>query len=76
MRELILSGLVDNAKYHQLEGIEFTQGDVDYVEGLIAEGKSFDEAIDICLSLIYDVLSYEEDDVFGLLDDGDEVDLV
>ena len=63
MREdLILSDLVNNAKFYQLEGFGFTQGDVDYVEMLIAEGKSYDEAIDICLSDMSDVLDCEEDD--------------
>lgn len=77
MRELILSDLVNNAGDYQLEGVEFTQEDVNYVERLIAEGKSYDEAIDICLSDISDVLSWDEDsDFFGDEDDlfGDEED--
>ena len=57
MRELILSDLVNKAGDYQLEGVEFTQEDVDYVERLIADGKSYDEAIGICLSEIYDVLT-------------------
>ena len=58
MRESILSDLVNNAKRYQLEGVEFTQEDVDCVERLMIEyGKSYDEAIDICLSGIYDVLN-------------------
>lgn len=57
MRERILSDLVNNAKRFQLEGVEFTQEDVDCVERLMMEyGKSYDEAIDLCLSGIYDVL--------------------
>ena len=61
MRELILSDLVDNASDYLLEGVEFTQADVDYVERLIADGKSYDEAIDICLSDISDVLNCDEE---------------
>lgn len=57
MRELILSDLVNNAKRFQLEGVEFTQEDVDCVERLIAFGKSYEEAIDLCLGGIYDVLN-------------------
>lgn len=57
MRELILSDLVNNSKRFQLEGVEFTQEDVDCVERLIALGKSYDEAIDLCLGGIYDVLN-------------------
>lgn len=57
MRELILSDLVNNASNYQLEGVEFTQEDVDYVESLIANGKSYEDAIDICLEGIYDVLN-------------------
>ena len=57
MRELILSDLVNNSKRFQLEGVEFTQEDVDCVERLMMEyGKSYDEAIDICLGGICDVL--------------------
>ena len=62
MRELILSDLVNNAKSYQLEGVEFIQEDVDYVECLMAEGKSYDEAIDICLSDISDVLDCDDVD--------------
>ena len=57
MRELILSDLVNNASNYQLEGVEFTQEDVTYVESLIAKGTSYDEAVDICLRGIYDVLN-------------------
>ena len=58
MRELILSDLVNNAKRFQLEGVEFTQEDVDCVERLMMEyDKSYEEAIDLCLSGIYDVLN-------------------
>lgn len=57
MRELILSDLVNKASNYQLEGVEFTQEDVDYVESLIAKGKSYENAIDVCLSGIYDVLN-------------------
>ena len=56
MRERILSDLVNNAKRFQLEGVEFTQEDVDCVEDLIADGKLYDEAIDLCLGGICDVL--------------------
>ena len=58
MRERILSDLVNNAKRFQLEGVEFTQEDVDCVERLMKEySKSYDEAIDLCLGGIYDVLN-------------------
>ena len=58
MRERILSDLVNNAKRFQLEGVEFTQEDVDCVERLMMEyGKSYDESIDLCLGGIYDVLN-------------------
>jgi hypothetical protein len=58
MRERILSDLVNNAKRFQLEGVEFTQEDVDCVERLMTEyGKSYEEAIDLCLGGIYDVLN-------------------
>lgn len=57
MRELILSDLVNNAKRFQLEGVEFTEEDVDCVERLIAMGKSYEDAVDICLEGIYDVLN-------------------
>jgi hypothetical protein len=70
MRELILSDLVNNAGDYQLEGVEFTQEDVDYVERLIADGKSYDEAIGICLSEIYDVLNCDEEEDF--FDDEEE----
>ncbi len=70
MRELILSDLVNKAGDYQLEGVEFTQEDVDYVERLIADGKSYDEAIGICLSEIYDVLNCDEEEDF--FDDEEE----
>lgn len=57
MRELILSDLVNKASDYQLEGVEFTQEDVNYVESLIAKGTSYEDAVDICLSGIYDVLN-------------------
>lgn len=61
MRELILSDLVEKASDYQLEGVEFTQEDVDYVESLIANGTSYEDAIDICLEGIYDVLNEDEE---------------
>ena len=70
MRELILSDLVNKAGDYQLEGVEFTQEDVTYVESLIADGKSYDEAIGICLSEIYDVLNCDEEEDF--FDDEEE----
>ena len=70
MRELILSDLVNKAGDYQLEGVEFTQEDVTYVESLIADGKSYDEAVDICLSGIYDVLNCDEEEDF--FDDEEE----
>jgi hypothetical protein len=71
MRERILSDLVNNAKRFQLEGVEFTQEDVDCVERLMTEyGKSYEEAIDLCLGGIYDVLNIDE--ICDVLDCGDE----
>jgi hypothetical protein len=57
MREKIMSDLVDNAKDYELEGVEFTQEDVDYVEELIKDGIPFDKAIKNCLNSIYEVLN-------------------
>ena len=57
MEELILSDLNENAKFYQLEGVEFTQDDVDYVNSLIANGASYEDAIRDCLEGIYDVLN-------------------
>lgn len=57
MKELILSDLKENAKSYQLEGVEFTQEDVDYVNSLIANGASYEYAIRDCLEGIYDVLN-------------------
>jgi hypothetical protein len=56
-KEFILSDLVDNAPNYQLDGVEFTQEDVDYVESLIENGMDYDEAISECLNGIYDVLN-------------------
>lgn len=70
MRELILSDLVNKAGDYQLEGVEFTQEDVTYVESLIAKGTSYDDAVDICLSEIYDVLNCDEEEDF--FDDEEE----
>lgn len=57
MKELILSDLKENAKSYQLEVVEFTQEDVDYVNSLIANGASYEYAIRDCLEGIYDVLN-------------------
>ena len=62
MRELILSDLEKKASNYQLKGVEFTQEDANYVESLIANGTSYEDAIDICLEGIYDVLNEDEDD--------------
>lgn len=59
MKELILSDLKENAKSYQLEVIEFTQEDVDYVNSLIANDASYEYAIRDCLEGIYDVLNEE-----------------
>ena len=59
MKELILSDLKENAKSYQLESIEFTQEDVDYVNSLIANDASYEYAIRDCLEGIYDVLNEE-----------------
>ena len=61
MRELILSDLEKNASNYQLEGVEFTQEDVDYVESLIANGTFYENAIDICLEGICYVLNEDEE---------------
>ena len=57
MRELILSDLEEKASDYQLGGVEFTEEDAKYVESLIADGTSYEDAIDICLEGIYDVLN-------------------
>lgn len=57
MRDKIMSDLVDNAKDYELEGVEFTQEDVDYVEELIKDGIPYDKAIKDCLNGIYEVLN-------------------
>lgn len=58
MKDKILSDLVSNAKYYDLLGVEFTDEDVNCVQELITTyGKSYDDAIDICLTGIKDVLS-------------------
>ena len=57
MKELILSDLKENAKSYQLEVIEFTQEDVDYVNSLIANDASYEYATRDCLEGIYDVLN-------------------
>ena len=59
MKELILSDLKENAKSYQLEVIEFTQEDVNYVNSLIANDASYEYAIRDCLEGIYDVLNEE-----------------
>lgn len=57
MRDEIMFDLVDNAKDYELEGVEFTQEDADYVEGLIKNGTPYDVAIEECLNGIYEVLN-------------------
>lgn len=61
MGDLILSDLVEKASDYQLEGVEFTQEDAKYVESLIANGTSYEDAIDTCLEGIYDVLNEDEE---------------
>ena len=53
-----MSDLVYRAKDHELEGVEFTDEDVDYVERVIKEGLGYDVAIKLCLSNIYEVLNH------------------
>ena len=53
----ILSDLISNAKSYELDGVEFTQEDVEYVERLMDNNVPYDKAIQICLEVIYDILN-------------------
>jgi hypothetical protein len=57
MRDKIFSDLNKNAKHYDLCGVEFTLEDVDYVNSLIEEGTSYDDAIHECLTNIREVLN-------------------
>lgn len=57
MKDKIMSDLVNNAKDFELEGVEFTNEDVAYVERVVNEGLEYDVAIRLCLSNIYEVLN-------------------
>jgi hypothetical protein len=58
MKDKIMSDLVNNAKDFELEGVEFTDEDVAYVERVVNEGLEYDVAIRLCLSNIYEVLNH------------------
>lgn len=58
MNDKIMSDLVNNAKDFELEGVEFTDEDVAYVERVVNEGLEYDVAIRLCLSNIYEVLNH------------------
>ena len=57
MYKQILSDLINNAKSYELDGVEFTQEDVEYVERLMDNNVPYDKAIQICLEDIYDTLN-------------------
>lgn len=57
METKILSDLIRNAKSYELDGVEFTQEDVEYVERLMDNNVPYDKAIQICLEDIYDTLN-------------------
>lgn len=58
MNSKIMNDLVNNAKEFELEGVEFTDEDVAYVERVVNEGLEYDVAIRLCLSNIYEVLNH------------------
>lgn len=58
MKDKIMSDLVNNAKDFGLEGVEFTDEDVAYVERVVNEGLEYDVAIRLCLSNINEVLNH------------------
>ena len=58
MRDKIMSDLVYRAKEFDLEGVEFTDEDVDYIERNIKEGLDYDVAVRLCLHNIYEVLNF------------------
>lgn len=58
MKDKIMSDLVNNAKEFELEGVEFTDEDVAYVERVVNEGLEYDVAIRLCLSNINEVLNH------------------
>jgi hypothetical protein len=58
MNSKIMNDLVNNAKEFDLEGVEFTDEDVAYVERVVNEGLEYDVAIRLCLSNIYEVLNH------------------
>lgn len=54
--EDIIDEMQDNAKYYDLGGVEFTMEDAKYVEELMHEGFTQEEAIDKALDSIKEVL--------------------
>lgn len=56
-KEWILSELNDRKKYHDLDGVEITEEDVENVIELINGGMNKNSAIDQVLEDIYDCLS-------------------
>ena len=60
MKKQILSDLINNAKSYELDGIEFTQEDVEYVERLMDNNVPYDRAIQICLEDIKFIIYYEK----------------
>lgn len=57
MTDEILCDLVDDAPYYNLEGVEFTLEDVDFVKKSIDNGTPYEQAIQKCLEGIAEVLN-------------------
>ena len=57
MTDKILCDLVDDAPYYDLEGVEFTLEDVDFVKTAIDNGTPYEQAIQECLEGIAEVLN-------------------
>lgn len=68
MKEKIKEYVENNAKKFELEGVEFCNEDYEFVENLIAEGKSLEDA---CNEMMQDVRDYLDE---GLEDTDIEAD--
>lgn len=62
MREKIESYIESNLKYFELEGVEITEDDIDFVEEKVRQGKSIENACDEMLRGIRECLDYGLED--------------